>query len=103
MFLRLEPETAFVESLTMINGSDHPVAWGLLLYEIDDVRAHLESLANKMSEAGRIDEEDFAVNIRRAYAHLNRIWHSRNDGREAIPDEDLDRYSQLPADLDPVD
>jgi len=86
----------------MINELDHPVAWGLLLYEIEDVREHLESLVKQMSDAGRIDEEDFAVDIRHAYAHLNRIWHSRNDGRDAIPDEDLDRYSKLPTDLDPV-
>ena len=86
----------------MINQSDHPVAWGLLLFEIEDVRERLESLVRQMSDAGRIDEEAFAVDIRRAYVHLNRIWHSRNDGRAAIPDEDLDRYSKLPTDLDSV-
>ncbi len=86
----------------MINELDHPVAWGLLLYEIDDVRGRLESLLQQMTDAGRIDEEAFAVDIRRAYAHLNRIWHSRNYGRGAIPDEDLDRYSKLPTDLDPL-
>ena len=86
----------------MINQSDHPVAWALLLHEIDDVREHLESLVRQMSDAGRIDEADFAVDIGHAYAHLNRIWHSRSDGREAIPDEDWDRYSKFPTDLDPV-
>jgi hypothetical protein len=86
----------------MINQSDNPVPWALLLYEIDEVREHLDSLAKQMAADGRIDDEDFAVQIGHAYAHLNRIWHRRNDEAEEIADDKWDALSKFPTDIDPV-
>jgi hypothetical protein len=86
----------------MINQSDNPVPWALLLYEIDDVREHLESLAKQMAADARIDDEDFAVQIGHAYAHLNRIWNGRNDEAEEGTDEKRAAFSKFPTDIDPV-
>ena len=86
----------------MINQPDNPVPWALLLYEIDELREHLESLSKEMAAAGRIDDENFAVQMGHAYAHLNRIWHRRNDTSENVTDEKWDAYSKFPTDLEPV-
>jgi hypothetical protein len=86
----------------MINQSDNPVAWALLTQEIDDLREHLASLANQMAATGRIDEEDFAVQIGHAFAHLNRTWHRRNDPADQISDENWAAFSRFPTDIDPV-
>ncbi len=86
----------------MINQSDHPVAWALLLYEIDEAREHLEGLAKHMSESGRIDDEDFKVQMGHVYGHLNRIWHRRNEDSEEITDEQRDNFSKFPTDIEPI-
>jgi hypothetical protein len=86
----------------VINQTDNPVAWALLVQEMDDVREHLASLARQMASEGRIDDEDFAVQIGHAYAHLNRIWHRRNNSADEISDETWERLSRFPADIDPV-
>jgi hypothetical protein len=86
----------------VINQSDNPVAWALLVQEIDDVREHLASLARQMASEGRIDDEDFAVQIGHAYAHLNRIWHRRNNPADEISDEAWERFSRFPTDIEPV-
>lgn len=86
----------------MINQTDYPVAWALLLYEIDEVREHLESLAKQMSEAGRIDEEELEVQIGHVYAHLNRIWHRRDNGSGELTREQWEAFSRFPDDIEPV-
>lgn len=86
----------------MINQSNNPVPWALLLYGLDDVAAHLDSLAKQMAADGRIDDEDFAVRIGHAYAHLNRIWNGRHDAAEEVTDEKRDALSKFPTDIDPV-
>jgi hypothetical protein len=86
----------------VINQFDNPVAWALLVQEIDDVREHLASLARQMASEGRVDDEDFAVQIGHAYAHLNRIWHRRNNLTDEISDETWERFSRFPTDIDPV-
>ncbi|MGV3517295.1 hypothetical protein [Luteitalea sp.] len=86
----------------MINQSDHPVSWTLMLYELDEVREHLESLVHQMSANGRIDEDDFRVHIGHAYFHLNRVWNGRNEGSAEVRPEDHDRLRQFPVDVEPV-
>ena len=85
----------------MINEKDHPVAWVLLISELDEAREHLEELAREMSQAGSIEESEFAVYLGHVYAHLNRCWHSRNLD-EDIPVDQWAEYSRFPDDLEPV-
>ena len=39
----------------MINERDNPVAWSLLLQDLDEAREHLESLIHQMHQNGRIE------------------------------------------------
>lgn len=85
----------------MINEKDNPVAWALLLSELDEVQEHLAELKSELSEAGAMDDEEFAVYLGHVYAHLNRVWHSRNQDSE-ITKEQWPVYSQFPSDIKPV-
>ena len=85
----------------MINSKEHPVAWPLLLVELDDAREHLEQLICKMNASGSIEEPAFAVDLGHIYAHLNRAWHSRDLASEASA-EQWSLLSRFPTDLKPV-
>jgi hypothetical protein len=85
----------------MINSKDNNVVWALLIMDMDEAREHLEDLTNQMSKDGEIDEAEFAAHLGHVYAHLNRIWNSRNKTEEISSDEWSD-YSQFPKDLQPV-
>jgi hypothetical protein len=86
----------------MINQTDHPVTWALLVYEIDDLREHLDTLAKQMAQDGRIDADDFRAHVSHAYAHLNRIWNSRNEGSEEAVHHRSDEFTKFPTDIDPI-
>ncbi|MGB5536991.1 MAG: hypothetical protein WBN08_13930, partial [Thiogranum sp.] len=85
----------------MISNAKEPVAWALLLTELDEAREHLEKLVNVMNHAGTIDDSEFAVYLGHVYAHLNRAWNSRNQNNE-ITEDQWPVFSQFPRDLDPV-
>ena len=85
----------------MINRSDHPVAWAILLYELEDAQEHLENFSKQMSREGRIDVEDFTIQIAHVYAHLNRVWNARNEVSE-LTDEQWNAFRKFPADIEPV-
>ena len=85
----------------MINEKEHCAAWALLLSELDEAHEHLKSLIQKMHHDGAIEEADFAVDLGHVYAHLNRVWHSRNQESE-ITGKQWPTFSQFPKDLNPV-
>jgi hypothetical protein len=85
----------------MINSKDNPVAWALLVQEIADAQEHLQSLAEQMSRDGQIEDQDFAVQVGHAYAHLNRAWNARNHAGEDMSEE-WDVFSCFPTDIKPV-
>ena len=86
----------------MINAHEHPVAWAMLLTELDEAREHLDDLVNTMHRDGNIDEEsEFAVHLGHVFAHLNRAWHSRNQDAE-ISEQQWPLFSAFPTDLQPI-
>lgn len=85
----------------MIDQKTSPESWALLVQGLDDLREHLESLVNQMSTDGRIDDEDYAVQIAHAYAHLNRAWNSRDSVNWNL-DAQWESMSRFPEGLDPV-
>jgi hypothetical protein len=88
--------------IKMINNKENPVAWAMLITELDEAREHLEDLINEMSESGAIDDEsEFSVYLGHVYAHLNRAWHSRNQDEE-ISEKQWLVFSQFPKDIKPV-
>ncbi len=75
----------------------------MLLYELSDAHEHLGSLIDEMNASGRIDEEEFRVQLGHIFAHLNRVWHGRNDPRLDQGSQELHaERSRFPTDLDPV-
>lgn len=85
----------------MINFKDNPVEWALLVYELTDASEHLKSLLDELETHGGSDEEDYKIQLGHVYAHLNRAWNCRNRKGEGTEDE-RDRESMFPSDLDPV-
>jgi hypothetical protein len=85
----------------MINKTTDYVAWALLVEELDETREHLQKLAEAMVKRDNDDESEFAVDLGHVYAHLNRVWHSRNQNSE-ITSEQWDEFCQFPKILKPV-
>lgn len=86
----------------IVEQSTNHVGWAMLVQELDDAREHVASMLTQMVSAGRIDEEDFAVQLGHVYAHLNRAWNGRQDPETATADEGWNACSDFPADLNPV-
>lgn len=92
----------FVGPDAMINAKDNPVAWALLVQGIADAKEHLDELAKQMIADEQIDDEDFAVQIGHAYAHINRAWNGRNEQSEHVTDQQWEAFSKFPTDLEPL-
>ena len=87
----------------MINGKDNPVEWAMLSYELEELIEHLQELSCKVVPDSSVDENEFKVIIGHAYAHLNRIWNYRNFiGEVGKTQEQHDKYSQMPKDIEPI-
>jgi hypothetical protein len=87
---------------SMIDQSSKPVSWALLLYELEDAVEHLAALVRQMNEHGRIDEEDYRIQLGPVYAHLNRAWNSRSSDNESPAEQDPTGWSRFPDDLNPI-
>lgn len=85
----------------MINQKDNYVAWAILVEDLDEARTHLQKLIETMTKRGNYDESEFGVELGHIYAHLNRVWNSRNQVSE-ITSEQWSVFSQFPKDLQPV-
>ena len=85
----------------MINKVDHPVAWCLLCYELDDAREHIEKLLHVMSSDAEFDETEFRISLGHIAAHLNRAWNAR-DVEEELTEEQWDSFRRYPLDLEPI-
>jgi hypothetical protein len=82
----------------MINGKDNPVEWAMLGYELDEVAEHVQNLSKLITPDANLPEEEFEVYMGHIYAHLNRIWNSRNHVGE-VGDDLREKYTQFPLDI----
>ena len=83
----------------MINIKKNPVEWAGLMYELDDLQEHLESIIKEMNQAGKISAEEYRVQIGHLYAHLNRAWNSRNATADAV-EKDMETLTKFPKDIE---
>ena len=83
----------------MINSKENPVEWASLMYELDDLKEHLESLVDQMTESGKIEVEEYQIQIGHLYAHLNRAWNTRNLIGD-IKETDLENLTKFPKDIE---
>jgi hypothetical protein len=85
----------------MINPTDDPVGWAMLMYELDDAHEHLGKLINAISSDPGYSEEEYRVDLGHVLAHLNRAWRRRL-AHEDMTDEEWDAARKYPDDLDPI-
>jgi hypothetical protein len=85
----------------MINAKEHPVEWVMLNNGINDVIEHLQSLSREMNRDSDFDEIEFRIHLNHIYAHLNRLWNSRNHIGH-LSEADFERYSQYPAEIEVI-
>ena len=78
-----------------------PVAWAMLMYDLDDAREHLDSLMAQMQNDPEFDEACFRVLLGHIYWHLNRAWNRRDvvDDQLEISDPNVGRF---PDDIEPI-
>jgi hypothetical protein len=85
----------------MINKKENYAEWTLLAEELNEAREHLSEIVAKMIASNNYDDSEFSVDLGHVYAHLNRVWNSRNQTSE-ITEEQREKFSQFPIDLQPV-
>ena len=85
----------------MINRKDNPIEWDGLLFGLEEMKEHIQSLIDELSEKGEMSEEEYQVDIGHLYAHLNRAWNTRNETDEYV-DKHFQQLSQFPEDISPV-
>lgn len=85
----------------MINKVEHPVAWSLLLYELEDAREHLGVLIKEMTTEQDFAEPELRISLGHVAAHLNRAWNSRNSTGTLSP-EQRNAFREFPQDLEPI-
>lgn len=85
----------------MINSKDNFVAWVLLCDELDDAQEHLANLRREMDENPEFSEIEYRTWMAHIFSHLNRAWNKRNQPDETYSDDDWERWSQFPTDIEP--
>ena len=80
-----------------MNAKDNPVAWALLIAELEDVQEHTESLIKELMKKESIDNIEYEIDIAHIYSHLNRAWHRRKF-KDDLTEEEWEKGSKLPID-----
>lgn len=88
----------------MIDPRRDPLAWSMLMYELEDAHEHLGNLIREM----KADEVAFRIDLGHVYAHLNRAWNLR-DKTDAWHDPsnpdwntEYEAARAFPTDLEPI-
>lgn len=86
----------------MIDPKRDPVAWSMLIDELEDAQKRLGNLVLDMTA----DESDFRVELARVYGHLNRVWNLRDKTapwHEGPHNPEYDvAAGAFPTDLEPI-
>jgi len=85
----------------MINRTDNPFAWAMLLGDLDEAHEHLGDLIKKIATDPEYSEHELRVDLGHIYAHLNRAWH-RREIAEDFSDSEWTAAGAFPNDLEPV-
>jgi hypothetical protein len=85
----------------MINPTNDPVGWAMLMYELEDAHEHLGNLIKEMSSTPDYSEEEYRIDLGHVLAHLNRAWHRRLV-HENMTDDEWEAAREYPDDLRPI-
>ena len=84
-----------------MNAKNNPVAWALLLAELEDIQEHTETLMNDLLKKEAIDDIEYRIDIGHIYSHLNRAWH-RSKFENDLTDKEWEKGSEFPTDIEPT-
>ena len=88
----------------MIDPQRDPLAWAMLMYELEDAHEHLGKLIREM----KADEVAFRIDLGHIYAHLNRAWNLRaktdawHDSSNPGWNTEYEAARAFPTDLEPI-
>ena len=82
-----------------MNAKDNPVAWAMLISELEDIQEHTKSLMDELIEKGALDDIEYEIDIAHIYSHLNRAWHRRKFKND-LSEKEWEDASKLPTDSD---
>lgn len=85
----------------MINPTEYPVGWAMLMYELDDAHEHLGNLIKAISSDPEYSEESYRVDLGHVLAHINRAWRRRHV-HEDMTEEEWNAAREYPDDLLPI-
>ena len=85
----------------MINRTDNPVAWSMLLSDLEDAYEHLGELIKEISTEPEYGEPELRIDLGHVYAHLNRAWRRRLKSDD-FTDSEWEAAGAFPDDLEPV-
>ena len=93
----------------MIDPKRDPLAWSMLMYELEDAHEHLGDLIREMDACA--DEVEFRIQLAHVHAHLNRAWNLRDKDdawhdafvrRDPVQDAEYEAARAFPTDLEPI-
>ena len=85
----------------MISMKEAPVAWAMLMYDLDDAKDDLASIIADMQNDPAFDEASFRIRLGHVYWHLNRAWRRRH-GVDEFSEADAATAGAFPDDLEPM-
>ena len=85
----------------MINRKDDPVAWAMLLSDLEDAHEHLGELIKDLSAESDYGEPELRIDLGHVYAHLNRAWRRRLMSND-FTDSEWEAAGGFPHDIEPV-
>jgi hypothetical protein len=85
----------------VINRSEHPVGWALLIGELEDAQEHLRNFLTDIDSNPEYGEEELRIDLGHVLAHLNRAWHRRNSSND-LSEKEWNDAREFPRDLDPI-
>ena len=85
----------------MISMKEAPVAWAMLMDDLDDAKEDLASIIADMQNDPEFDEASFRIRLGHVYWHLNRAWRRRH-GVDKFSEADAATAGAFPDDLEPM-
>ena len=85
----------------MINKTENPAEWALLMFELSDAKEHLGNLIEVEMDSEDFSEQEFRIALAHIYSHLNRAWNMRRNSGE-LTSEQFDSFAQFPEDIKPL-
>lgn len=85
----------------MINRTENPVGWAMILNDLDDAHEHLGNLIKEITNDPDYGEPELRIDLGHVYAHLNRAWR-RREITDDFTDSEWIAAEAFPSDIEPI-